>query len=312
MTAKRHHFISQCYLRGFTENPASPKLFVVDFKKRRMFLATLANVALQRDFHTIDALGVEPDIVEKKLAEGFESDLGPALRRIVATGSLDDEKDRGLVFFFMALLFIKNPAMRDTIGEFIGRVAEFQMKMKAANPEAWEADMARAKSEGTIPQDADTSEMRRHVLKGNFKYGLSVPGHLHMEFRTVSDLLPYFHGRKWMLCRSAAGQTGFITSDNPVCLMWQDPSRREPPGLGGYRTQLVFSVSNELAILGTYESAGRTVEADDDLIAVINGNILPSVNRQVYARAGDFMYAMPHNKATVRGFDLLEDPVSRR
>jgi hypothetical protein len=121
MTARRHHFISQCYLRGFTEDPKSPKLFVTDFKERRTFWPSPANVALEQDFHTIDIPGAAPDIIEKKLAE-FESDLGPALLHIVETSSLADENDRGVLFFFMALLVIKNPTMRKTIGEWMGPV----------------------------------------------------------------------------------------------------------------------------------------------------------------------------------------------
>ena len=110
----------------------------------------------------------------------------------------------------------------------------------------------------------------------------------------------------------AADRSTFITSDNPVCLMWQDPKISEPPGLGRPGTQIVFSVSNELAIIGTFEGVDRKVEADDDLVTIINGNVLPYVDRQVYARGDDFACAMPHNAGTRGGSELLNDPVSTR
>lgn len=311
VTARRHHFISQCYLAGFAENPATPKLFVVDFKERRTFATAPTNVALERDFHTIDSPGLPRDTVENKLAE-FESDLGPALQLITRTGSLANDHARSVLFFFMALLFIKNPAMRQRIGKTMGDVAEFTMKAKAADPKVWEANMTRAKAEGTIPKDADTDAMRKHILEGSFMYGVSVPGHMHLEFGTVDKLLPYFHGRKWTVCKAAACQTSFITSDSPVCLMWDDPKQQEPPGLGRRGTHILFPISNELAIVGTCEGTDRAVEADDDFVAVTNGNILPLANRQVYARSGDFTYAMLHNKGALRGTDLLNDPVSKR
>src|ERR1700736_3739224 len=117
--AKRHHFISQCYLRGFTADPKSPMLFVSDFRARKQFWASPVDVALERKFHEIDIPGQAPDVIEKKLAE-FESDLGPALRRIVEANSLADEHDRSVLFFFMALLTIKNPRMRAAIATFMG------------------------------------------------------------------------------------------------------------------------------------------------------------------------------------------------
>ena len=283
---------------------------MTDFKERRTFRTSPANVALERDFHTIDVPGDPPDVVEKKLAD-FEGDLGPAIMHILETCSLADESDRAVLFFFMALLTIKNPRMRKTVGEWMGDVAESEMKMKAADAAAWEADMARAKAEGTIPEDADTNELRKLVLQGAFTYGVSVPGHLHMEFNLVDKLLPYFHDRRWLLCKGPADRSTFITSDNPVCLMWQNPKVSEPPGLGRRGTQIVFPVANELTIIGTYEGRDCTVEAGNELTAVINGNVLPHVGRQVYARGDDFTYAMPHNPRTMRGTELLDDPVNR-
>jgi hypothetical protein len=311
MTARRHHFISQCYLVGFADGLISPKIFVADFKERRTFSTSPANVALERDFHTIDSPGVPPDVVEQKLAE-FESDLGPAIRRIVNAGSLADDTDRSVLFFFMALLFIKNPAMRARIGKSMGSLAELMMKAEAANPQVWKAKMDRAKAEGTIPDNADTDAMRKHILEGNFTYGVAVPGHLHLEFNTVDKLLPYFYGRKWTVCKARGDQTAFITSDNPVCLMWDDQKRTEPPGLGRVGTHIVFPVANELAIIGTCEGKDSSIMVDDEFVAIINGNILPFANRQVYARAEDFAYAMPHNGRTMHGNNLLNDPASAR
>jgi hypothetical protein len=310
--AKRHHFISQCYLRGFAADPGAAMLHVSDFKVHKQFRASTSDVALEKDFHTVDIPGQPPDVVEKQLGT-FESDLGPALRRIVAAGSLADDADRSLLFFFMALLTIKNPRMRDVVGAFMSNSADMMMRMKASDPRAWEAEMLRAKAEGTIPQDSDTEQLRNLILQGAFAFSVSTPGHLHVEFDLVGKLLPYFHGRKWTLCRAVdADRTAFVTSDDPVCLEWRDQTRTEPPGLGRRGTAITFPVANELAIIGTFEGQGRVVEADDNTVAMINGNVIAPANRQIYARADDFVYVMPHNARTMRGSDLLNDPVAKQ
>jgi hypothetical protein len=217
-------------------------LHVTDFRLRQQFWASPADVALEKRFHEADIPGQAPDAVEKKIAE-FESDLGPALRRIVDARSLADEDDRGLLFFFMALLTIKNPRMRAAIATFMGSTAERTMTMMASDPKVWAAEMGRAKANGTIPEEANIDELRDLVLQRAFGYGVSTSGHLHLEFNLVSSLLPYFHGRKWMLYYvGETDRTAFITSDDPVSLLWQDRKRAEPPGLGRRGTEVIFPV----------------------------------------------------------------------
>lgn len=43
--SKGHHFIPQCYLRGFAAAPESPQLFVVDFLERKTFVTSPLNIA---------------------------------------------------------------------------------------------------------------------------------------------------------------------------------------------------------------------------------------------------------------------------
>jgi hypothetical protein len=103
MTARRHHFVSQCYLNGFVDDRDKPKLFVVDLKTRRTFETAPANVAAERDFHRIDVEGHSPDALENTFSE-FETRLDQALRRTVAARSIADPNDRALVFELIAIL----------------------------------------------------------------------------------------------------------------------------------------------------------------------------------------------------------------
>ena len=64
---------------------------------------------------------------------------------------------------------------------------------------------------------------------------------------------------------------GIITSDYPVCLMWSDPARRsfKGPGHGVPATLVVFPVSNELAVKGTFEGFEGVRDVTDLEIAQI-------------------------------------------
>jgi hypothetical protein len=93
MTARQHHHVSQCYLKGFVRERDKPRLYVVDAKEHRAFMANTKNVAVERDFHAVDVDGLPPDAFESNLA-GFEAELDKALRRIVAARSITDDQAR--------------------------------------------------------------------------------------------------------------------------------------------------------------------------------------------------------------------------
>jgi hypothetical protein len=147
----------------------------------------------------------------------------------------------------------------------------------------------------------------------NEQYRLETPPstHLHMEMGIFEKILPLIFGRKWMLLKAPASGTGFITSDHPVCLSWSDPKERSgfspPPGLGLMGTQLLFPISNELAMIGAFEIDEDEIDADESLVARVNGSVIVHAERQIYARNDDFLYKMLHHSEIMPGADLLDD-----
>lgn len=79
--------------------------------------------------------------------------------------------------------------------------------------------------------------------------------------------------------------------------MWFDPAQRgafRAPGHGLLRTQIVFPVSNELAVIGAIETHDDEVDANELLVAQINGRVILHPERQIYARDDGFPYIMQH------------------
>jgi hypothetical protein len=191
------------------------------------------------------------------------------------------------------------------------------MDLATATPERWDAHMRRAKTDGFLPADAaaDYERMREFVERGEYRIETMPSRHLQMEMQNFEKILPLIFNRKWMLFKTPANSTGFLTSDHPVCLMWADPAKRRgfwPPGLGLARTQLLFPISNGLAAIGAFEIDETEIDADDLLISQINGEIILHASRQIYARDSDFLYKMQHNSRIMRGAELLGDQVMAR
>jgi hypothetical protein len=92
--------------------------------------------------------------------------------------------------------------------------------------------------------------------------------------------------------------------------MWSDPAWRggfRGPGYGLRRTQIIFSISNELAVIGAFEAYDDEMNVSQLFVAQVNATVILYSDRQIYARDGHFVYKMQHNTRIMRGFELLRD-----
>lgn len=150
MVAKRHHFVPKCYLESFSVKNAKKKkssLYAFDAVDRKVFRPAPDNVALQTDFNTIDLEGHEPDAFESAMAS-VESDIGPALVRIIAAKSLANQEDKTLLLNLIGLLHIRNPRLRERFRDFRERVAKAVLDVAMSSRERWESQVKKAKEAG--------------------------------------------------------------------------------------------------------------------------------------------------------------------
>jgi hypothetical protein len=313
MTARRHHYVPQCYLKGFCQHRDKPKLFVVDIKQLKTFTTSPANVAAERDFHAVDIEGVPPDVLENRFAE-IESDLSRSLERIIAARSLAvaDQVDRANLLELIAVIAVKNPRHRENFRQFEEQVMKRVLKLATATPERWKSQITQAKADGFITDNAgvDYERMKDFVERDEFKINLTTDHHLSLELPAIDKVLPLLFEREWMLLRAPKNTTGFVTSDYPACLMWSDPDRRlgfHSPGHRLLGTQLVFPISNELAMIGAFEIKSDERDADQELIARVNTAVIAHSDRQIFARDAEFRYLSPRRSKIMRGVEIVRD-----
>jgi hypothetical protein len=150
VTARRHHFVPQCYLRGFTvERKKKRQIAVFDAKGRKAFTAGIDNVALERDFNRVEIDGLAPDAFEAAMA-AFESEISPALDRIIATESIAAEEDRIALVNLICALALRNPRLRETIRDFHEQVAKRVLDVMLATPERWAAQAKKIREAGDL------------------------------------------------------------------------------------------------------------------------------------------------------------------
>jgi len=309
--ARNHHWIPQCYLKGFSKSRSkNAKLFVVDAIGRKTFSTVPRNIASARDFNRIEIDGIPPDQIESDFSY-FEGNVDRALQGVIERRQLGNAEDHNLILNLIALLSARNPRMRENSRQFQEKVIKQMMGLTIAKKERYEESYRNAVDAGFMTADDDVTYESVRDFVENDQYTIEVPTtrHIKQELGLVDTILPLLGERNWILLRAPANTSGFVTSDHPVVLQWSDDKDRgffNSPGFALRDTRVIFPLSNELAMIGTFDANHGVIDATTKVMAIINGTIIAHSHRQVYARDDRFQYSLSQD--VIRwGADLLQD-----
>jgi hypothetical protein len=176
--------------------------------------------------------------------------------------------------------------------------------------ERWEDQVKRMRAAGIDLPDVDHEQVRDFHLRGQYDFISRKGHHLGREFKVLNRILPNFFARKWTVLRAAKDSQGFITSDQPVCLTWTNPSERDdriPPGFGMKSTDVFFPVSRQTALVGRFGGDEQVLAADIFDVSACNGIVIQLSRRQVYAANDSFLYRIGTLADIKEGRHLIQD-----
>jgi Protein of unknown function (DUF4238) len=303
---KRQHYVPRFYLKGFVGE--KDRLFVINRPTEKTFRTAPDNVAGENYFNRIEVAGMDPNAVEKGLAE-FESETAPALERIRATKSLVSEEDRAALANLMAAVALRNPWRREAISAIYEEAERRQLAAKFGTKEAWEKFVADLKAAGVWNEAAGvTFEDMQNALK-DAKFKLPKELSIALEIDQHDPLTELLWNRKWQMLVAAEGTGGFVTTDDPVCLRWSDgqPHGGLSPGFGLKETEIIFPLSTTLALRGSFEGEENVIEADAATVATINSLVISNAHNQVYAYDHCFKFMREDPKELGSGATLVQD-----
>jgi Protein of unknown function (DUF4238) len=314
MNARNHHFISQCYLKGFTEGGTKDsQLFAVNLSDGSSFSTKPKNVGAERDFNRVE--GRPPGELEAALSS-FESTVNAALGRIRSLCRIDNLDDWNAVLNLIALFAVRNPRLRECERKFIDRTLRMMLSTTLATPERWESQVRRMKAAGTLQDESNVSyeQVKEFHEQGEYDIGISNARQIELEFGSHDSVLSTLVARKWQLCISDPGSGGFIASDHPVCLMGSDgtmPSFQHPIGYGTADSTVIFPLGCELLTVGTFQGVGGVVQLSPFQVAYMNGTVCAYARRQVYARDATFRVLIGKNREPLTGAELSRQLADR-
>lgn len=251
--SKRHHFISQFYLAGFTSNGAQDgDIYCFDLHKKCHRPTKTKDIAFENHFNDIDLPGILVDELESNLSS-IEGEISPVFTQLRDTKRLPQGIEFGMILNFIALVLVRNPAVRRAVDKARTQAYFSYLQSQLSTKESWEKLKAETQSSGmTLLADFSYEDALEKLLEPVIRIQGEPMSFHEIEFETVNEVLPLLASRMWELV-SPPPDKFFITSDRPVSTIWTSPW--PPPlsvhGLKSQHSALLFPVSAGLLLLGT-------------------------------------------------------------
>jgi len=285
--ARKHHFVPQGYLAGFTEQGNRDSLlFVSDLFGGSVFQTKTRNVAAERDFNRIEVDGQDPDALERALGE-FEGKAISVIRSIGERGRLPEDEDLSYIINLMALLVVRNPKSRRSMTAARRHTVRAIGDMLVSDRRLFEYHLGKAKESGCVPKASEVSfqEVKSFIDDDRYTVTVSTNESLSMELGLFEKVLGLLGSRYWSLLTAAADAPDFATCDHPVTLVFKDPKVGGPIGFGLPYTEVSFPLNARQALLGVFEEPlPLHLEVRAEQVAAINSRTAYHADRHVYSR----------------------------
>ena len=291
--SRHHHYLSQCYLKGFThDNNKKSKLVVLDLKSNKQFEAIPRNVGGIRDFNRVEIDGVDPEIIEKTQSD-FEGKAATALKNLEDISDFSGET-KSVILELIGMLAIKSPEMRKHLAKPHIQIANQIMAMTFESKERWKSQIAQMKKDtGEDASGGKTfEEMKDLYERGAFEISVSKEHQIHMELIGMQAITELLHKRNWILLKAGNETGGFVTTDNPVSLTFNNPVSAPfiSPGYGLPDTMVYFPASKNIALVGEFNGEDSVRTASKLLVARLNSKIIANGYQRIIASKSNFNY----------------------
>ncbi len=287
--ARRHHFLPQGYLAGFTDSGRKDgMLHVLDLKESRSFRTSPLNVAVEKDFKRVDIEGVAADAVENALAS-IEDRAIQAIRRVTESREFPSDSEHNLILNLLSLVLAQNPRSRRSLNRYRTRVADEKLKWLVASQANWEHHLSLAQqADEEFKGDVNYERARQFVEERQYTIDFESEGTLREEFHAQGELLSALGKRTWTVLL-APEDGSFITSDYPFSLVMEHGFHGHPSFLKE-NTELFFPLSKKVGFIGILGTQLKPViNVSTDVVAKMNGRVLRQADRRIFLSENNFL-----------------------
>jgi hypothetical protein len=290
---RRHHYVPQFYLAGFTKNNSKKgDLHVLDKERGKTWKSTPRGTAHKWDFHAIDA-GPDGDAmaIEKALGR-LEGQWSASLASVIASESLPDGDSFGDLMMFLAFMAVRVPRIRDILSDFIDRVSKAEIQLMLATSEGKSHFRRSLADLGHAMSDEEFEQLVQFGRSGQYDVNFEQTWHVQEMVRMAATLAPLLSLRKWCLWVTANTAPDFICSDSPVAPTWAIPMPGPiSPAFGTPNTIVSVPLDRRIAMVSMIEEELPKSQLDREGVAAVNSMTAMYAN-QLYSSEPDFVWTM--------------------
>ena len=284
---RRHHYVPQCWLAGFTDTGEKDgQLWVTDLTRRKQWQASPNTAGHIRDFYRLSDEQFDPVMVEKAFAK-IEAEVAPILRILDREQRAPGMEEFSTLLPFIALQWARVPSFRPMVFKVLDEVTREKLAVDLESKETWKRALKRAGMSEDSPGAAYES-MMEFYRDGRFSLNVQTEWYIQQAFYAAERILPTLRSRSWRVAISPSGS--FIGSDNPVVL---DGPKGEMRGFKNAEI-ITYALSRHIVLYSMLlrESAPFV---NRKYIAHLN-RLLLLRSEQVFSTVSDFCWLDENNK----------------
>jgi hypothetical protein len=289
---RKHHYVPETYLNGFTADDG--RLFAIHRDGSKVRPSIPRKEAHERDFYKLDE-GEDLLAIETYFAS--IEDHWPSMRQtLFESGGLPtDPAVYATLMTFIAIQHIRVPGFLDRFDECMSRVLKDVMYQMFKDKETYESVVG--------PNEGNTGshsfeEMRKFALSDEYDIRLDQNTRLVPFVEALPKAAAVLAGRNWVVRVASDTYPDFITSDRPVTVHWNNDSSSGlyPPNIGLANTSVVFPVSKRAALIGLFEDPQTIDLMSPTLVGKVNWWSSYHAKRYIFGPAKDFRVTLDQGK----------------
>lgn len=244
---KKQHYVPQLYLRNFSSEKYSEKIYVKSKSTSKLFLANISDTAVQRNFYTINRY--EDKYVWERI---FATKIEPMMSKIIK--SVRTKSENALIQNHACILSVeeKSILVSSILFQFLRSTNTRKYAQKIYNANLPFAKKKVKEKFGTLNAEQKSILQKYETSEDFFKEIAIATIFNEKSFLKYFDILM----KKSLLIYRIIGDELFITSDNPVILLNSLTLEATPfkNGLENESTVVLYPISPKIIVAAYHPS----------------------------------------------------------
>lgn len=288
-SAKRHHYLPQFYLEGFTDTEGL--LWVYDREQKKLRKQPPKDTAVQGYYYAFtDKHGNKRNDIEEFFSR-VESETKPLLEKI-DQGDLPSTEEKLTLAVFVGFQKTRVPDFEKSVDEagekMIKRMNEFMFQSEETASQTVRGFEAKTGSR----LKCEPKDLVEFVQSGEYAIEFPREHSIKLMMDLGMDMVGPLVQMNWTFIQ-APGRSSFISSDNPFVLV--PPSEWDPKGFYGVgiatpgAAKVIPLSAKTCLLIGDYGDSLRISQGNQGLIRNLNLNIAINSDRFIIGRAEELL-----------------------